>query len=337
MTGRALVRRAAWAIALIAGLVFPFAFPDFQIFQVNLVIVYAIVILGLNLLTGQAGQVSVGHGALFAIGAYATAILTVRYHVPYLLTIPVGAGLGFFVGLLLGLPALRIRGIYLGLVTLAIAVAFPPVVQHYKSFTGGPFGLNLPQVVPPFQLSLNQWIYLVSLVVLVLGLWAARHLVRSRVGRALAAIRQEERMAAAMGVDVRRYKIVIFAISAAYAGVAGSLYALLTEGVSPDAFAFTLSITLLVGAVVGGVRSIVGALIGGAFVVLLPAAATRLPNSLPQLLFAAAMLLVIYLQPQGLVGFAEAVERRVRAALGARESSVEPGVSDPYRSGGLKR
>src|SRR5262245_66654 len=233
-------------------------------------IVYAIAVLGLNLLTGFNGQISLGHGAFFAVGAYTAAILIDHAGWPALATLPAAALMCFCVGALFGLPALRLEGHYLALATFALAIAVPQMLKyrHLEPLTGRVQGINLVKPDAPLGLPLGAdvWMYCVVLAAAVLMFWIAGNLLDSRTGRAMMAIRDHQTAAEAMGIDSARTKTVTFGISALYTGVAGAFHAIIFEFVAPDSFRFELSIALLVGAVVGGIASLPGAVIGGIFV-----------------------------------------------------------------------
>jgi branched-chain amino acid transport system permease protein len=305
-------RVTALGLALLFLLLAPLGVGEYLTYQLAQVLIYAVAVLGLVLLIGHTGQITLGQGALFAVGAYTTAILWGRSEVPYLLTVPLAGVVSFTVGLLLGVPALRIRGIYLALVTLGVALLLTPLLKRSKDLTGGVFGMSVPLVEPPFGLPLAPvyWVYLLALLVAVIGVVLLHNLLGSRMGLALSAVRDNETMAAAMGVDVRLCKILAFAIASAYAGVAGSMYALLAQYVAPDAFTVTLSTSLVVAAMVGGVRTISGAFLGALFVVLVPDLTNTFSPSLTQLVMAVAILAVIFLQPMGLIGFLQFRLRR---------------------------
>lgn len=290
---------------------------NFTFLQLSLMIVYAIAVLGLNLLTGFNGQISLGHGAFFAAGAYVAAILMDQYSVNYWLTLPVAALFCFCVGYLFGLPALRLEGHYLALATFGLAIAVPQMLKyrHLEPFTNGVMGINLikPDAPMGLPLSADQWMYLVVLGVAVLMFWFARNLIDSRPGRAIRAIRDHPMAAGTMGIDTARYKATVFGISALYTGVAGALHAIIFEFVAPDSFRFELSIAILVGAVVGGVASLPGAVIGGVFVQVIEKyadAATKamtsafhLPIELePWTFYGITLIILIYVMPTGIAG-----------------------------------
>ena len=302
---------------------------NYGFLQLSLMIVYAIAVLGLILLTGFNGQISLGHGAFFAVGAYAAAVLIDQANWPYWATLPVAAMLCFVVGYLFGLPALRLEGHYLALATFALAVAVPQILKyrHFEWFTNGVQGINIFKPDPPFgvPLSADQWMYLVVLAVAVLMFWIARNLLDSRTGRALRAIRDHTMAASTMGINVAHYKTVVFGISALYTGVAGALHAIIFEFVAPDSFRFELSIAILVGAVVGGIASLPGAVIGGVFVQVIEkyadaltkklTAAVNLPLDLePWTIYGIALILLMYTMPMGIAGGLALLWRRLRGS-----------------------
>jgi len=259
------------AVLLCAAVALPFLVSSYRVFQFNMVLIYAIVLLGLNILTGYNGQISLGHGAFYAIGAYVAAVLMEHMGWPYWATLPV-AGLTCFVfGFLFGLPALRLRGHYLALATFALAVAMPQILKykHIEHWTGGVQGIVIIKPEAPFGLKVtpDQWLYLFTLVILVVMFVAGWNLLRGRVGRALMAIRDHPIAAEAMGVNIALYKTLTFGVSALYTGVAGALGAIVIQFVAPDSFTAGLSINFLIGIVIGGF--LVGVLenVLGAFVI----------------------------------------------------------------------
>src|SRR6202034_1111774 len=213
-------------IALVIAL--PFALSRYHVFELTMVMIYAIAVLGLNILTGYNGQISLGHGAFFAAGAYTAAILMHHYGVPYWATLPAAALVCFVLGVLFGLPALRFDGPYLALVTLAMALAVPQLLKYFDTWTGGQQGINLVKPIPPpaLGIDLDRWLYLVVLAVLLLAMRIAANLLNGRTGRALVAIRDHPIAAAAMGINNARYKTLAFGTSTLFTGVAGALAAI---------------------------------------------------------------------------------------------------------------
>jgi branched-chain amino acid transport system permease protein len=302
-------------VALVVGLALPLFLKNFHVFQLTLVMVYAIAILGLNLLTGINGQFSLGHSAFYAIGAYTTAILMDRFGVPYVLTLPIAGVVCLVAGFLFGLPALRLEGLYLALATFALAVATPQLLKLsiLEHWTGGVQGIVIIKPDAPFGLPLSQdkWLYYFTLAVLILMFAAAMRLVSSRTGRALKAIRDNPLAAKAMGIDTALYKSLAFGVSALYTGVAGSLGAIVVQFVAPDSFTFFLAVSFLVGLVVGGVGSIPGALVGGLFIMFIPNLAEQVSKGLAWAVYGVILILVIYLMPTGAAGFVRLVTGRL--------------------------
>jgi branched-chain amino acid transport system permease protein len=284
----------------------PFMLKSFFVFQMTMAVVYAIAILGLNLLTGFNGQFSLGHNAFYAIGAYTAAIMMDHGHIAYFWTLP-AAGLVCFVGgFLFGLPALRLEGIYLALATFALAVATPQLLKasFLEYWTGGVQGIVITQPDAPFGLPLNgdQWLYFFTVGVAAILYVCAANLVNSRTGRALVAIRDHPIAASAMGINVALYKSLTFGVSALYTGVAGALGAIAVAFVAPDSFTFALAVALFVGLVVGGVGSIAGTLFGGAFVLFVPNIAEQISKGLAGAAYGVILLLLIYVMPAGAAG-----------------------------------
>ncbi|MEZ5145233.1 MAG: branched-chain amino acid ABC transporter permease [Acidimicrobiales bacterium] len=327
---RSLVVRIVVTIVVGAILLYiPQYFPRFRIEgQFNVIITYAIAALGLNLLTGFNGQISVGHGAFFGVGAYTTAILVADHDWSYPATFVAGAVLTFVLGLLVGLPALRIRGLYLALVTLALATVFPLIITRFSDVTGGTQGKRVPRVRAPEWSGLqdDQWKYYVLLGFAVVAFVLVRNLVRSRVGRSLIAIRDNETAAEVLGVNLSLYKVVTFGVSAMLAGVAGCLSVLNEPFVNAEKYNINLSITLLVAVVVGGAATILGPAFGAFFVVFLP---EWLPKSQPELspvLFGGALILLMIVAPGGFLGL-------MRQLTGWAKRRLRPPSSDPPTSG----
>ncbi len=319
------------ALVLVALLVLPFLFKNYRVFQFNLVLAYAIAVLGLNILTGFNGQISLGHGAFYAIGAYTAAVLMDRLGWPFWATLPVSGVVCFGLGFLMGFPALRLSGHYLALATYALGLAIPQLLKyrHLEGLTGGVQGIVLNKPEPPFALQLfgqplggDRWLYYVSLAVAALMFLLAWNLLRGRVGRALVAIRDHPIAAAAMGIDLPMFKSLTFGVSAGYTGVAGALGAVAVAFVSPDSFTILLSISLLVGVVVGGLASIPGAIFGAIFIQFIPNLSDHLSKSAPWALYGAFLIGFMYLMPAGVMGLA-------RKWRGRRQPPAAPGAARP--------
>jgi branched-chain amino acid transport system permease protein len=310
-------RRLAIAATVTVALLIPLFARGFLTFQLTQVMVYALAILGLNLLTGFNGQFSLGHSAFYGIGAYTTAILMSHWDVPYFWTLPAAGAVCFAVGFLFGLPALRLQGLYLALATFALAIAMPQILkfQPLEAFTGGVQGLVVDKPDPPFGLPIDpdQWLYYFTLAVLLVMFAGAANLVKSRTGRAIMAIRDNPIAAAAMGINTALYKTLTFGVSALYTGIAGALGAIVVQFVAPDSFNFLLSISFLVGLVIGGVGSIPGCLIGGLFVLFVPNIAESVSTGLAGAVYGVILLVVIFVMPSGTAGFVRlAVARLLR-------------------------
>ena len=293
-------------ILLVLACALPFVVSNYRTFQLTLVLVYAIALLGLNILTGYSGQISLGHGAFYALGAYCAAILMDKAGVPYWATVPAAGAVCFVAGFLFGLPALRLEGLYLALATFALGVAMPQLLKyhHLEKWTGGVQGIVIPKPEAPFGLPLNadQWLYFFTLAVMLAMFVLGWNLLRGRVGRALTAIRDHAIAAEAMGVHNALYKSTAFGVSALYTGVAGALGAIAVQFVAPDSFNIFLSIVFLVGIVVGGLASISGALYGALFIQFVPNIADEISKAAPWAVFGVFMIGFVYLMPTGVAG-----------------------------------
>lgn len=326
-----------WVLLAVAFLVpllrpvLPDLVSDYRLFLVSTMIIASIAVLGLNLLTGFNGQISLGHSAFYAVGAYTAAILMDKLDMPYYATLPIAAVLSFIVGYLFGLPALKLEGHYLALATFALALSVPQILKYkwLEDLTGGVQGIVLSKPEAPFGLPLtdDQWLYYYCLIVMVVLYWAAANILNSRSGRAMMAIRDQYMAADTMGINTARYKTVTFGISAAYTGIAGALSASAIAFVAPDSFNFFLSIKFLIGLVVGGVGSLAGSVVGGIFYVLVDNSAQALSTfvkndiGLPfdlsaYTVFGILLILLMYLMPMGIVGGVYRAMRRLRGVRG---------------------
>ena len=306
---------AGWALVLVVLCALPFLVSSYRTFQFTMALVYAIVLLGLNILTGYNGQISLGHGAFYAVGAYTAAVLMDRFGVPYWATIPAAGAVCLVSGFLFGLPALRLHGHYLALATFALAVAMPQLLKYkgIESWTGGVQGIVIMKPDPPAWLpvSQDQWLYLLTLVIAVVMFVLAWNLIHSRVGRAFMALRDHPLAAEAMGINAARYKATAFGLSALYTGVAGALGAIVVQFVAPDSFAAGLSINFLVGVVIGGLASISGALWGALFIQFIPNVADQISKAAPWAIYGIFMIAFAYLMPTGVAGFLRMLRDRI--------------------------
>jgi len=324
--------------------VLPDIVSDYRLFLVSTMIIAAIAVLGLNLLTGFNGQISLGHGAFYAVGAYTAAILMDHAGMPYYATLPCAAVVCFIVGYLFGLPALKLEGHYLALATFALALAVPQILKYkwLEGLTGGVQGIVLLKPEVPFGLPLSedQWLYYYCLAVMLVLFWAAHNILRSRSGRAMMAIRDYHIAADTMGIDTALYKTVTFGISAAYTGIAGALSASAIAFVAPDSFNIFLSIKFLIGLVVGGIGSLAGSVVGGIFYVLVDnsaqALSTFIKNDLglqfdlsAYTVFGILLILLMYLMPMGIVGGVYLLIRKISTV--GRSTAAAP-AGEPQRS-----
>jgi len=291
--------------------------------------VFFIAIVGLNLLTGYTGQISLGHGALMAIGGYTTAALVVHEHWRDVWTIPLAGIAAGIVGFVIGLPALRLSGPYLALATFGFAVAMPSLLRKFSGLTGGTQGLRFlessPQQVTGLTGSVtilghsttqNHFLYYLTWAIGIVGLATAWLIVRGRAGRVFRAVRDSETAAVSSGVNLAATKTLAFALSGVYAGVAGALLAIQDEIVNPLSFGFLLSILILVGAVVGGLGSLPGLVLGALFIQYLPDLSTHLSTrpGVPDFVYGAAIIVLMILLPSGAGGLL----RRVAGPLTTR-------------------
>ena len=314
------------ALLAIGLIILPFLFKNYRVFQFNLVLVYAIAILGLNILTGFNGQISLGHGAFYAFGAYTAAIMMDKMGAPYWATLPVAGVVCFVFGYLMGFPALRLAGHYLALATFALALAVPQLLKYKRieGYTGGVQGIVLNKPAAPFEFSLfgqplspDRWLYFFSLAVTVLMFILAYNLLHGRVGRALIAVRDHPIAATAMGINLPVFKSITFGVSAAYCGVAGAMAAVVVAYVSPDSFTVNLSIFLLVGVVVGGLASIPGAIFGALFIQYVPNIADEISKSAPAAIYGVLLIVLMYLMPTGVMGGLQRMWIKFRPKPGA--------------------
>ncbi len=316
--------RTRWVGILLLGsaCLLPWLVSDYRLFQFTMVLVYAIALFGLNLLVGYCGQISLGHGAFYALGAYCAALLMTHVGIPYWATLPACAAVSLLAGYLFGLPAARLQGLYLALATFSLALALPQLLKHkwLAAWTGGVQGLVLDKPEPPdwLPLSADQWLYCFSLAVALMMGAIGLAFTRGRIGRALRAVRDQPVAATAMGIDTRAVKAKVFGVSAMYAGVAGGLSALVVQFVGPDSFDMFLSISFLVGIVIGGLASVSGALLGALFIQFVPPLAANLSVEAAWAIYGVLLLICVGLLPSGLASV-------LRRGLSCRETDRSTG------------
>ncbi len=265
-------------------------------------VVFAIVAISLDLLMGRSGQISLGHSGFFAVGAYTTGILDAGVHLDLALALPAAGALAALSSLIVGFPAERLRGHYLGIVTLGFGVAVAQIALKWTALTNGDEGVHLDAIrLFGIDAGAPLRLYFIALAVLVIAVVFTANLSRTRLGRAFAAVRDSEVAAAAMGVPVARTKMIAFAISAAQAGVAGGLFAALNAFVAPEDFGITQTLLFFAMVVVGGLDSIAGA-IGGALIVELVSQASAATNGLSLLILGVTIVAVARFAPAGLKG-----------------------------------
>jgi branched-chain amino acid transport system permease protein len=308
---------------VVAVVIAPLVSTNYRTFQLAFVGIYLIALLGLNILTGFTGQISLGHGAFMGVGAYVTTILVVDHGWNNLLTLPLAGVVAGLAGLAFGLPATRFAGPYLALATFAIPLSFIGLLKRFPHFTGGTLGKQLPTARSQFGIHTTPsvWIYWVSWIVALVMFLLAFLIVRGRFGRALQSVRDSEIAATASGVSTAGVKTLAFGISAFFCGVAGGLFAIAVTYVNPDTFPIDLSILLLVGIVLGGAGSLSGMIFGALFVEFIritwgPALLdlfsqvhhinTRAPGS-SLVVYGVVLLLVLYVAPAGAAGLVRRV------------------------------
>jgi branched-chain amino acid transport system permease protein len=290
-------------VILAVLLVIPLFVKNFIIFQMTMVLIYGLAVLALNILTGGSGQFSLGQSAFYALGAYTSAVLMEHANMNYALTLPVAGLVSFAAGYLFGKPALRLSGVYLALATFALATAMPQFLKlhFFEHWTGGVQGLVVTKPDAPFGLPIGQdmWLYYFTLAITLAIYVGSVNLLRSRSGRALMAIRDNEIAASAMGVNVAQYKTLAFGVSAGITGIAGGLGAIAVQFVAPDGYTIVLAISLFLGMVVGGVGWLPGSFVGAAFIIFVPNIAESISKGLSGAVFGVLLFIVIFLVPHG--------------------------------------
>ncbi|MDQ3874901.1 MAG: branched-chain amino acid ABC transporter permease [Actinomycetota bacterium] len=334
---------------------------EYRLSQFTFVAIYFVALLGLNILTGYNGQISLGHGAFMGIGAYTSALLSLgRPGLEFLqldppgwlplgdgmrpvFTIPIAGVVAGVIGFLFGFPALRLARVSLALATFAVAVSLPTVAKRFDELTGGGGGLvlNLPSTPFGLDLSVRDWLYYEAWATAGVLFVVAWLLVRGRVGRAWRALRDGEIAAVSSGVSAAAYKTLAFGVSSAYAGVAGALLAIEVSYVNPDTFPLSLSILLLASVVVGGLASLSGVIFGALLMQFLPIYVQDPPvvsfdfsRQAPSVVFGAILILIMFAVPGGVAGLLQRIVRLITSTLVRRHSPEKGLIVSPGRSEG---
>ncbi len=302
-----------WYLALVIGsFLAPTVLDDYITSQLTFICMYSVATVGLMLLTGYTGQVSMGHAAFFGIGAFTSAILSSK-GVPFVLALPSAGLLAGVVGIFIGLPALRLSGLYLAIATMGFGFIVEEILVRWESLTRGNMGMIVdPPSIGPLIFESETSYYYLTLVVLILTILAARNILRSPTGRAMIAIRDSEVAAQAMGISMAKYKTMAFAISAFFTGVAGSLYAHKLPFINPESFTILVSIEFLAMIIIGGLGSLHGAVFGAAFIIFLPQLIIMTRDYMPKyladqtglepVLYGLMIILFILFEPMGIYG-----------------------------------
>jgi len=317
-------------LVLLVAVLIPLLLPNFMLLQVSTALTFALAILGLNLLLGFAGQVCLAQGALFACGAYTTAILVAQGGWPALATLPAAAAVTALVGVLIGLPALRLGGLQLAIVTFGVAVLTPQLILKFDRLTRGVTGISFDPPAPPAWLPIGPdlWLYALCVTATAICTVLARRMTRGDSGRTLQALRDNPLVASSLGVDLVRARLAAFAVSSAFAGLGGGLFAILNGYVSPQSFLAGRSIEILIGAIVGGIGSISGAFLGALFVVFVPEWTAELSPALGGLIYGVCVIVMMLVARDGLVGLAQRIAPIVfslaRKGLPTRPAATAP-------------
>jgi branched-chain amino acid transport system permease protein len=288
----------------VAFLLVPFFFKSFVVYEVSVALTYAVAILGLNILMGFNGQISVAHGVFFALGAYTTAIMTTRYGINPFLTILLSVTIAATFGLFVGIPALRWQGLPLAFITFGLAVITPPMALRLEPITKGAMGISFQKPLVPFGWGISQdnYLYYICLIGAVFCVLVARRLLSGNTGRALQASRDNDLIAEAVGINLAATRLVAFAVSAAFAGFGGALFSLVNGFVSPESFQMTKSFDFLVGAIVGGITSVGGAFIGALFIIFLPDWSSNISLAGAGIIYAVVLIGMMLVAKEGIVG-----------------------------------
>lgn len=323
------LRSYSWAALLLAAAAAPAFLGSYEVGQLSNVLVYFVAILGIVVISGYAGAPFLGQGAFVGIGAYLTAILSTKFGVPQLIAIVLTIPVGYLAGLLIGPIVVRLRGLYFAIATFIVALVFPPLVKKFSGLTGGVEGLSPAPLAPPswWPASPREYTYYICLLVATLVVLHASYVLSGPGGRALRALRDRSLSAEASGVPISRTTRYAFGLATTYGCVAGGLYTAALSYVSPASFHFELSVLLYVGAIIGGLRSIFGALLAAGFLLYIPVYAEQMNPGLSPMAFGLIVMLVIVIAPGGLAGEMLRLLRATRkiASLHRLRQIADPG------------
>ncbi len=314
--------KGSWLVGLLSLYLVPQVVTnDYWLHTLDMTLIFIIAATGLNLISGFTGQLSLGHGALFGIGAYATSLISVKLGVSFWISVPLAAIIAALFGIIIGIPSLKLEGPYLALTTIGFGQIIEIILNEWQDLTGGPMGF---QGIPYPSLGSRTLTtagdqYYILLTITIVAIWLIKNLIDSKTGRAFRAVKGDNRAAGVMGINTVYYKLLAFVISAGLAGLAGALYAHRAGYVSPDTFNFGLSLQLLLMVVLGGMGSLAGAIVGAAFLEL-AFVLLRGVEEYQMIFYAVAIILSSMFMPRGLVGLAQALAGRVmsgrKAAVG---------------------
>ena len=304
-------------------LLLPLFVRDYILYVTNMIFIFIVGAIGLNILVGFTGQISIGHGAFVAVGAYTSAILTTKLGLPFWIALPIGGFVAAFIGMIFGIPSLRIKGLYLAIATLAAQFIIEYTIVHWERLTNGITGISVPSPnLFGFFFDNDRKFYYLLLGFAVAAIVSGRNIFRTRIGRAFIAIRDRDISAELIGVDIFKYKLLAFGISSFYAGVAGSLWGHYTNVITPEHFTIVLSIDYLAMIIIGGLGSILGTVFGVVFMIIIPellttvgillkstfGEITTLISAIKGLVFGVTIILFLIFEPDGL----SEIWRRIR-------------------------
>ncbi len=324
MAGSGKAGMLAFVVLMVVALVGPMFFSKYWVYQLTGVMAFAIAALGLNLITGYVGQISLGHNAFFALGSYTAVLGVTSLGTGYVIGALLAGVVCFVVGVLAGFPAQRLKGLYLALITLILAVSVAPLIKHFKDHTGGAAGLlvDRPEAPAWFKLGDDAWIYYLVLLFTVVCFILVRNFVGGSIGRALAGVRESPLVASSMGVNVDFHKILIFGIGSMLAGIGGAIQSYMVGFIGPDSFTLMLSIGFLAAIVVGGLGTIWGALVAGLFLQFVPSFASDLGQALSGAVYGGILIACMFLMPRGIVGSMVAFARKRKESQSRRTAAV---------------